>query len=199
MKAVMPSVPVHVLEWRRRTGADRYDEMWDGVLHMPPVPSRDHQDLEWSLETWLRLRWAPPCGARVYHQINVARPGRWPQDYRIPDLVLLTPARFGIDRDQYFDGGPEVVVEIRSPGDETDDKLPFYADIGVLEVWVIDREAKTPHVLVLEGDGWVEAAPDAEGWVKSRFAGVELQARDRKLAVRLAGEPASEAVFPDWP
>ncbi len=34
MKAVMASVPEHILEWRRRTGADQWDEMWEGVLHM---------------------------------------------------------------------------------------------------------------------------------------------------------------------
>ena len=47
MKAVMPSVPPEILEWRKRTGADRWDEMWEGVLHMGPTPNYDHQDLEW--------------------------------------------------------------------------------------------------------------------------------------------------------
>ena len=40
----------------------------------------------------------------------------WPNNYRIPDLVLLTPERFDIDCNEYFDGGPDAVVEIRSPG-----------------------------------------------------------------------------------
>ena len=39
MKAVMANVPEHILEWRRRTGADQWDEMWEGVLHMAPSPS----------------------------------------------------------------------------------------------------------------------------------------------------------------
>ncbi len=49
MKAVMPEVPQHVLHERARTGANRWDEMWEGVLHMPPMPNRDHQDLALSL------------------------------------------------------------------------------------------------------------------------------------------------------
>ncbi|MGA2257225.1 MAG: hypothetical protein ABSG53_21430 [Thermoguttaceae bacterium] len=38
-----------ILDWRRRTDADRWDEMWDGVLHMPPMPNRSHQELELDL------------------------------------------------------------------------------------------------------------------------------------------------------
>ena len=83
MKVVIPEAPSHLLEWRARTGADRWDEMWEGVLHMPPMPNREHQDLEWALETWLRTNWAEPRGNNVYHQINVASVGGWPNDYRI--------------------------------------------------------------------------------------------------------------------
>src|SRR5437762_2716554 len=94
MRAVMPEVESAILAWRRRTGADRWDEMWEGVLHMPPMPNRSHQDLELALGAWLRNHWAIPRGNRVYPPINLALPGRWPEDYRIPDLVLLTPERF---------------------------------------------------------------------------------------------------------
>jgi hypothetical protein len=45
MKAVMSEALPDVLDWRRRTGADCWDEMWDGVLHMPPMPNRIHQDM----------------------------------------------------------------------------------------------------------------------------------------------------------
>jgi hypothetical protein len=90
MKAVISEVPADILAWRKRTGADRWDEMWEGVLHMPPMPNREHQELEWAMETYPRLRWARPRKAKVYHNINIASPGGWPNDYRIPDLVLVT-------------------------------------------------------------------------------------------------------------
>jgi Uma2 family endonuclease len=35
-------------------------------------------------------------------------------------------------------GAPDAVIEIRSPDDETDEKLPFFAALGVAEVIVID-------------------------------------------------------------
>src|SRR5207248_670436 len=114
-------VPPEILELRKRTGADRWDEMWEGVLHLMPCPNRDHQDLEWALETYLRTFWARPTGAKAYHQINLASPGGWPDDYRIPDLVFLTPDNFALDHNEYFEGAVDGVVEIHSPGDETYD------------------------------------------------------------------------------
>ena len=95
--------------------------------------------------TWLRTNWARPQHSKVYHRINLSVPGAgsdWIHNFRIPDLVLLTQARYSIDFRTHFEGGPEVVVEIRSPNDESEDKLPFYAQIGVLEVWIIDRDTK---------------------------------------------------------
>jgi hypothetical protein len=63
----MSNVPPEILAWRKHTGADQWDEMWDGVLHMVPCPNCDHQDLEGALETWLRTWWAARTGGKVYH------------------------------------------------------------------------------------------------------------------------------------
>ena len=196
MKGVLPDVPEHILAWRARTGEQRWDEMWDGVLHMPPSPTRSHQDLESAMETWLRTRWCPP-GNRAYHQINVAAPGCWPDNYRIPDLVLLTPDRFGVDRDAFFDGAPTVAVEIRSPQDEAYEKLPFYAAIGTPETWIVDPDARTVEVFVLAGGGSDKAVPDAEGWLTSPATGVQLRFRDDgKLLMRMSEDPATEGSLP---
>lgn len=199
MKAVMADVPEHVLEERRRSGADRWDEVWDGVLHMPPSPTYDHQDLESLAGDWLRRHWAPPSGGKAIPQINVSRPGidRWLDDFRIPDIVLLTLERLAeINRNEFFEGGPEVVVEIRSPGDESLDKLTFYAEVGVREVWVIDRDTKVPRVFVVRDAVCEERAVRADGWLDSPFTGVWMKACDGKLHLRLADDPATEAALP---
>ncbi|HEX2477120.1 MAG TPA: Uma2 family endonuclease [Lacipirellulaceae bacterium] len=197
MKAVMANVPEHILEWRRRTGADQWDEMWDGVPHLAPSPNRDHQDIEGSLESWLRLNWAEPNGCRVYHQINVSKPGTWPNNYRIPDLVLLTPSRFEIDCNEYFDGGPDAVVEIHSPGDEAYDKLNFYAKLDVLEVWIIDRDTRRPEILELAGDEYRAREPNGTGWITSVVAGVEIRAgAGDKLEIRIAVRDDTQARLP---
>lgn len=197
MKAVIASVPEHILKWRRRTGADRHDEMWEGVLHMAPVPNREHQDLESCIEFWFRQHWTKPTGGRVYHQINVAEPGTWPDNYRVPDLVVLTPARFHVDCNEYFDGGPDVVVEIRSPDDESYEKFDFYAKVGVQEVWVIDRDTRSPEIYALVGCEYQRREANAEGWLTSDASGVELRSTaNEKLEIRLAGQNESAALLP---
>lgn len=197
MKAVMANVPEHILEWRRRTGADQWDEMWEGVLHIAPSPNRDHQDFELALAMWLRLNWAEPKGCRVYIRINVAEPGTWPDNFRIPDVLLLTPARFHIDRNEYFDGGPDAVVEIHSPGDEAYDKLDFYAKVGVREVWIIDRDTKRPELLELIGDEFRAIEAGADGWMRSTVAGTELRATtDGELEIRIVGRDDTLARLP---
>jgi len=194
----MPEVPQHILDWRKRTGADQWDEMWEGVLHMPPMPNRAHQDLEGALEAWLRVYWAQPRGGKVYHQINLASVGGWPDDYRIPDLVLLTPDRFHVDQNEYFEGAPTVVVEIRSPGDETTEKVPFYAKLGVPEMWIIDRDAKVPEVYVLQGGQYQSQAADAQGWIRSVATPAQLRAEPgQKLAIRLADAPDTLRLLPE--
>ncbi len=197
MKAVMPSVPPGILEWRKRTGADQWDEMWEGVLHMAPNPNCEHQDLEWSMETFLR-RHLKPRRIKVFHNINLASPKGWPDDYRCPDLVIFGPERSGIDFDVYLEGATDVVVEIKSPGDESEEKLPFYAKLGVPEVWIIDRDTKEPAVLSLQGGRYERKGPGADGWVRSDFTGIDLRAGPRaKLAMRLLGDDSTLEEMPE--
>ena len=198
MKAVIPEVPTHVLEWRKRTGADQWDEMWEGVLHMPPAPNRSHQALEGALERWLWMNWAEPLQAEVYHQINITPPGGWPNNYRIPDLVLLTPDRFDIDRNEYFEGAPTAVVEIHSPGDEAYEKLPFYAQLGVPEAWIIDRDTKLPEVHVLRDNEYRKRAAGEDGWISSEITGILLRGEPNgKLAIQLADDPETRRELPE--
>ena len=106
--------------------------------------------------------------------------------------------RFGIDKNEYFEGPPTVVVEIRSPGDETTDKMPFYVKLGVPELWVVDRDTKTPELYVLEGSSYTIQSPDDDGWVHSAETGVRLRVESGgKLAVQLAGQPHTMRVLPE--
>lgn len=193
----MSPAPDPVVQRRKETGAHNFDEMWDGELRMVPSPTRIHQDLEWALETYLRTHWAPRHGARVYHQINVARRGCWPNDYRIPDVVLLAPDRFAIDRNEYFDGAPTVVVEIRSPRDDTDAKLPFYASLGIPETWVVDRDTKRPELYSLVDATYERGQPDAKGWLRSAITGIALRpGSEGKLRLHVNGDPDSDRDIP---
>lgn len=198
MKAVMPQVPEEILRWRSRTGADRWDEMWEGVLHMPPAPNLDHQDLAAGLVSWLRSRWATAQGNRVHMEVNLASPGGWPNDYRIPDLVLLTPDRFAIEREEYLEGAPTVVIEIRSPGDETIEKMPFYAELGAPEVWIIDRDTKAPELYLLREGQYRRQPPGADGWLRSPATGIRLRTEPAsRLSVQVADDDRTRQLLPN--
>jgi Uma2 family endonuclease len=197
MRAFMPVVQMDILTLRKEHGIDRADEMWEGVLHMPPMPNYNHQDLEVALEIYLWFHWARQRKAKVLHQMNLAAEGGWPNNYRIPDLLLLPPERFGINRGDYFEGAPEVVIEIHSPSDESYEKLPFYAALGVPEVWIIDRDSKEPEIYLLKRGRNRKQRPTAASWVRSSATGMEMRAgKPGKLAIRVAGDDATREDLP---
>lgn len=196
LRVVMPVALPGLLESRKQTGADQWDEMWDGVLHMSPAPNLDHQELEGELEYFCRHFWSPRSKGRVYHQVNVARPGGWPKDYRIPDLALLLPDRFSIRQGDYLEGGPDVAVEIHSPGDEAYEKLDFYFSVGVREVWIIHRDNLAVEIFLSRKRGRKTVAADNEGWLTSRVAGIQLRTRGSKLHLRIAGDDATLTKLP---
>ena len=70
------------------------------------------------------------------------------------------------------------MIEVRSPNDETYERLPFYAAIGTFEIIVIDRDTKRPEIFRLAGSQVVTLQPDGEGWLRSETMRVRLKAID---------------------
>ncbi len=147
MKAVMLEVPEDLLAERRRLGADRWDEMWDGVLHMVPAPSGPHQRFATRLMMVL-FPIAEAKGLVGSHETELYRPAVGRADYRIPDLVFARPEH---STERGVEGRAELAVEIRSPGDETYDKLPFYGEMEVQELLVVDPKTCAVELFTLAG------------------------------------------------
>ena len=196
MRAVIADMPTHWVKERFNTELAQWDELWDGVLHMPPMPNRVHQDFEMDFGNILKWKWGRPKGNRVHHQVNLTTPDdeeRWTKNYRIPDLVLLTPDRFHIDKCDYMAGAPLVCVEIFSPGDESYEKLPFYASLGVPEVWIVHRDTKAPTIFVLAAGSYSKIEPEAEGWFVSPATGIGLRRTESNtLKIRIQGKVEAE-------
>jgi Uma2 family endonuclease len=202
MKAVMADMPKRWLEEWKNSEAAQWDEMWEGVLHVPPMPNRFHQKFARDLQIYLQTKWAKPRGCEVDQEVNITTPedeSNWVHNFRIADLVLITPDRFHIDKIEYMAGAPLVVIEIRSPDDETYEKLPFYAALGVPEVWIFDRDTKAIELRALGPDGAYRLLPlDADGWHRSPASGVEFrQDRPGKVLARIGGDDATAAELPD--
>lgn len=130
-----------LLERRRTAGADSYDEIWDGVLHMAPMAHSRHGDLQAQLLVLLHAP-AKAAGLAPRGPVNVGEA----DNFRVPDAVLLSPGA-----DALYLLTVALAAEVVSPGDETWEKLPFYAARDVDEVLILDPEARTVHWLALTG------------------------------------------------
>ena len=196
MEAVIKEMPKRWLEERRNSEASRWDEMWVGVLHMAPMPNRVHQRFVRDLQELLQRRWGEPTGGQVDQEVNLTPidgPG-WVEDYRIPDLVMTTPDRAHFDKIEYMAGPPLVCIEVQSDRDESYTKLPFYANLGVPEVWIIDRDSKRPEVYVLAGPRYNAVEADSAGWVRSRAVGLAMRHENGKLFVLFDDDASPTAV-----
>ena len=143
-RAVIADVEQHatILSERARLGIDRWDEVWEGVLHMVPPPAGRHQRFGTGLAAAL-LPVASELGLLISYETGVWRAD---DDYRIPDLAVYASDKAS---DRGVDGPPVLVVEIRPPGDETDAKIAWYLALGVTEVIVVERDslAATLHAV----------------------------------------------------
>jgi Uma2 family endonuclease len=136
-----PLIEEQIRARRAETGADRYDEVWEGTYMMTPLPSNEHQDLVGDLDSVLRAVVKAAGLGKVYPGANVSdREDGWDDNFRGPDIVVVLNGGRARDCGTHFVGGPDFLVEIASRYDHTRDKLPFYGQIGVREVMIIDRD-----------------------------------------------------------
>src|SRR5262249_61564945 len=79
---------------RKRIGADRYDEVWDGVYVMPSMPSLEHQELVSDLDAIFAEVVKRHGLGKVYPGANVTDRGSDCKDNpRVPDLVAVLANR----------------------------------------------------------------------------------------------------------
>ena len=135
------------LATRREKGLDVRDEVWEGVYVVTaPAPSLRHGWIASQLITLLSPV-AEAVGLRIADTANVGDSN----DYRVPDAVVFDLA--DSDPSGVWLSTAKIVVEIRSPGEAHQEKLPFYAGRRVGEVILVDPELRTLRWLSLAGAG----------------------------------------------
>jgi Uma2 family endonuclease len=179
MRGVILQVSGEELARRRQTGIDRYDEVWEGVLHMAPAPAYEHQRIVSAMDRFLGPLCERTARGVLAPGINVFNEASASQDYRIPDLTFVAAGRRDIIAvDGIRGAGPDAVIEIRSPEDETYDKLPFFARLGVREVVVVQRDTKETEIYRLTGHEYVAVSRDPYGWLRSEVLQVRFTRRN---------------------
>ena len=180
---------------RKQLGQDHHDEVWDGVYVMPSMPSLDHQDLVTDLVAIFWETVVLEHRGRVQPGANVSdRRVHWKQNFRVPDIVVALKNGQAVDCGTYWFGGPDFLVEIESPGDDTANKLPFYSEIRVRELLIIHRDSRKLTLLRHDGDELAEVAPvtfQGGKWLRSEVLPLAFR--------RKTGRPSHwRATFATW-
>jgi Uma2 family endonuclease len=126
---------------RALTGADRFDEVWDGVYVMSPIANNEHQFLAFQIAAAIAGGIRVPDEGLVFAGCNVSDQEKdWTKNYRCPDVAVFLKGNPAQDRDTHWFGGPDFAVEIVSPNDRSRDKFDFYFGVGVRELLIVDRK-----------------------------------------------------------
>lgn len=113
---------------RQRLGLDSHDEIWDGNYHMAPAPTGKHAKTGATILRVLSDA-ADNTGLFSTLEFNLGNP----QDFRVPDLGFHRTDPLGAWHDT-----AAIIVEVRSPEDESYEKFGFYFAHGVEEILIAD-------------------------------------------------------------
>jgi Uma2 family endonuclease len=125
---------------RDASDASQRDEVWEGVLVVPAVPNNEHQRVVMDLCSAFVATVNRARGDSVLPGANVSdRDKGWKQNYRCPDVCVYLASNKAKDSNTHWVGGPDIAVEITSPGEDPRLKLDFYAKVKTRELLIVDR------------------------------------------------------------
>lgn len=167
MRAILVNASESMIEQRRSLGIDKLDERWEGEWHLVNPPKWWHIKLNTDLLMVL-VPHARSADLDGYGDASglFADPE---DDWRVPDQI------YAHDRHVIPEGlsGAELVVEIRSPDDDTYRKFPFYAARGVTEILVVHEDRRFELYRLDAERGEYERAGDTSSVLGVTFATVD--------------------------
>jgi len=174
-----PDLSASLIKDRQARGIDHYDEVWEGVYVMSPAPNNEHQDLVGGFIHLLRTVIDENNLGKVLPGTNITdQTDDWTKNYRCPDVVVFLNDTQAEDRDTHWLGGPDLAIEIVSPGDQTREKISFYEKVGTRELLIVDRDPwqlelyrLTDKKLALVG---TSSLPDS-AWLASESVPLQLR------------------------
>ncbi len=118
----------------------RRDEVWEGVLVVPPQANNEHQRMV--------TNFAYAFASVVNRAVDSVLPGcnvsdrdkDWTSNYRDPAVAVYLATNPAKDSGTHWVGGPDLLVEIVSAGEDPRQKLDFYAKVNTREVLIVDPD-----------------------------------------------------------
>lgn len=130
-------------------------EIIEGVLYVINAPDFDHQQavhqIAVALELWARAQDGGIILTAPFevHLPGIAKPVQ-------PDVLFIAAERRPTPGDQFFEGPPDLVVEVLSPSTIRTDrivKFSAYERAGVREYWLVDPKTRSVEIYTLtEGE-----------------------------------------------
>lgn len=147
----------------------RIVEFDNGFVEVHPMPTLRHQLIVQRLFTQLN---AANVGTVLFAPLPIRL---WAGKYREPDIVILRSSRM-LNLESQPDGA-DLVVEVVSTGAQNRHrdlvvKREEYARAGIPEYWIVDPEAKSVSVFVLDGEAYDHRATYTVG---QKVASVEFE------------------------
>lgn len=142
---------------------EKFREVWDGEDYMPAAPNNEHYGIAMLLGTIYSgfIEW--DRGERSLPGGNVSdRVQGWTSNYRIPDVLVALRGGRAINRGSFWEGGPDIVVEIASDGEDPLAKRDFYELIGVREFVIVERRPWAVELFQLQSDRLVSVGRSDE-------------------------------------
>ena len=146
------------------TSDDERYELLHGELVMAPAPREIHQ--------YVLINLIIAIGASVKKH-NLGEVYSAPTDVVLSDLNVVQPDLLFISNERAhsitpdnIQGAPDLVVEILSPATAERDrnvKFELYAEHGVHEYWIVDPDARTITVFLLDEGAFEEVDTYSEG------------------------------------
>ncbi len=143
---------------------DQKADLIKGVMYMQSPPSVLHEMVFGFLFTLLNIYGRHKKLGVVLGSKSAAKLGD--HDGPEPDIMFIAKERRHLLKHTYFDGAPDLVVEITSPSTAHIDRVKKknqYAEFGVLEYWRIDPNRQTVEFLQNRKGEWEPMPLTAEG------------------------------------
>jgi Uma2 family endonuclease len=139
-----PFLEEHLKLDRQASGADRYDEVWEGVYILTPMPNIEHQQVVLRLAAIFEEVVDRPGLGEVFAGVNLSdRDEGWEHNYRVPDIAVFLQGTVAEKCGTHWRGPADLLVEITSPDDRSREKIPFYDQLGVRELLLVERDTWT--------------------------------------------------------
>jgi Uma2 family endonuclease len=133
-------------------GPYRHELIKGELLTMPP-PKSEHGRVAANLTVLLHLHVKPNKLGTVFNETGYKLESN-PDTVLGPDVSFVSRERTGNDPNAYYQGPPDVAIEVLSPSDRrlrVEWKVDLWLSLGAKSVWLVNPKRRTVEVALANG------------------------------------------------